>query len=60
MSIPSPHKHRLVYHFSHIDNLPNLLKTGLLANNHQNFPKDDHRSIASADTNAVCARSYLF
>ncbi|MFZ1922484.1 MAG: DarT ssDNA thymidine ADP-ribosyltransferase family protein [Xanthobacteraceae bacterium] len=46
MSIADRHRRRYVYHFSHIDNLPSLLKTGFLANNHPKFPKNGHRSIA--------------
>lgn len=37
MSIPPEHSGRYVYHFSHIDNLPNLLRSGFLANNHKGF-----------------------
>lgn len=48
MRIPKEHADRRAYHFSHIDNLPNLLRTGFLANNHKNFPQDSHRSIAAA------------
>ncbi|MEN4905101.1 DarT ssDNA thymidine ADP-ribosyltransferase family protein [Luteimonas sp. TWI1437] len=47
MRIPAAHAHRYVYHFSHIDNLPGLLKHGFLSNNHPQFPKK-HRSIASS------------
>jgi hypothetical protein len=47
MSIPSAHKYRFIYHFTHIDNLPGLLKTGFLANNHPNFPKTNHLSVAA-------------
>ena len=46
MPIPAEHAHRYVYHFSHIDNLLGLLRHGLLANNHAQFPRK-HRSIAS-------------
>lgn len=46
MPIPVTHAHRYVYHFSHIDNLPSLLKLGFLSNNHPQFPKK-HRSIAA-------------
>lgn len=46
MPIPAIHSHRYVYHFSHIDNLPGLLRHGFLANNHSQFPKR-HRSIAA-------------
>jgi hypothetical protein len=47
MPIPAGHAHRYVYHFSHIDNLPGLLRHGFLANNHPRFP-GKHRSIAAA------------
>jgi len=47
MPIPAEHAHRYVYHFSHIDNLPGLLRHGFLANNHEQFPRK-HRSIAAA------------
>jgi len=46
MPIPAEHAHRYVYHFSHIDNLPGLLRHGFLANNHAQFPRK-HRSIAA-------------
>ncbi|MEL6933784.1 MAG: DarT ssDNA thymidine ADP-ribosyltransferase family protein [Pseudomonadota bacterium] len=46
MPIPAPHSNRFFYHFTHIDNLPGLLETGLLAKGHPNFPKDV-RSIAA-------------
>lgn len=46
MPIPVEHSHRYVYHFSHIDNLPGLLRHGFLAKNHAKFPRK-HRSIAA-------------
>ena len=46
MPIPAPHVNRYIYHFSHIDNLPGLLQTGFLANNHADFPITGHRSVA--------------
>ena len=46
MPIPAEHSHRFVYHFSHIDNLPGLLRDGFLAKNHPQFPSK-HRSIAA-------------
>lgn len=48
MSIPPEHSGRYVYHFSHIDNLPNLLRSGFLANNHKGFPRFGHHSIAAS------------
>ncbi len=47
MAIPVQFANRFIYHFSHIDNLPGLLKRGLLSTNHPNFP-NHHRSIAAA------------
>jgi hypothetical protein len=46
--IPQVHRGRYVYHFTHVDNLASILKTGLLANSHPNFPKLGHRSVAAA------------
>lgn len=61
MPIPVAYAHRYVYHFSHIDNLPGLLKHGFLSNNHPQFP-EKHRSIAAtgiqkrrADMQVTCA-----
>lgn len=48
MPIPTAHTRRNVYHFSHIANLKGLLQHGFLANNHPQFPRHGHRSIASA------------
>jgi hypothetical protein len=45
--VPAAHRHRYLYHFTHLDNLPSLLQTGFLANNHPKFPASEHRSIAS-------------
>jgi len=47
MLIPTAHSSRSIYHFTHIDNLCSLLKTGFLANNHPNFPANGCRSIAA-------------
>lgn len=47
MAIPVEHSGRFVYHFSHIDNLPGLIKSGFLATNHPAFPVR-HRSIAAS------------
>ena len=47
MTIPSAHKNRFIYHFTHIDNLPELLKTGFLCNNHDYFPVGRARSVAA-------------
>lgn len=35
-----------VYHFTHMSNLARLFSTGLLANNHPDFPKSNHLSVA--------------
>ncbi|WP_445368161.1 DarT ssDNA thymidine ADP-ribosyltransferase family protein [Methylomonas sp. BW4-1] len=47
MPIPSSHQYRFIYHFTHIENLPSLLETGFLANNHPKFPKENHLSVAA-------------
>lgn len=47
MTVPAEHSHRRIYHFTHIDNLPGLLKTGFLSNNHPQFPRSSHRSVAA-------------
>jgi len=47
MTIPVQYVGRLVYHFSHIDNLPGLLRDNFLATNHPLFPIR-HRSIAAS------------
>lgn len=46
MNIPITYKGRSIYHFTHIDNLPGLLQTGFLSNNHVNFPVGKRRSVA--------------
>src|SRR5579859_8081474 len=48
MSIPAKHAHRCIYHFTHVENLPRLVKTGFLCNNHPDFPAAGCRSIAEA------------
>lgn len=52
MPIPANHAHRYIYHFTHIDNLRDLLKTGFLAKNHPNFPTVGGRSIAAESIQA--------
>lgn len=47
MPIPPKHNTRLVYHFTHLDNLPGLLKHGFLSVNEQKGQGINHRSIAS-------------
>lgn len=56
MAVPDYLANRYVYHFSHIDNLPNILRHGFLANNHSSFPVNGHRSIAAADIQRRRAR----
>jgi hypothetical protein len=51
MPIPIALAQRYAYHFTHIDNLPGLLRTGLLSHNHPNFP-GKHRTIAAAGIQA--------
>jgi hypothetical protein len=48
MTIPAQYANRYVYHFTHIDNLPSLLKNGFLANNHEDFPAVESTSIAAS------------
>jgi hypothetical protein len=48
MSIPVQYSRRYLYHFTHLDNLPLLLRTGFLAKNHPNFPVVGSTSIAAA------------
>lgn len=47
MPIPAKYSGRCVYHFSHIDNLPSILKRGFVAKNHPAFPKRKVRSVAA-------------
>jgi hypothetical protein len=47
MSIPPQFASRYVYHFTHLDNLPSLLRNGFLANNHPDFPSVGSTSIAA-------------
>ncbi|CAN5675485.1 hypothetical protein BH10ACI4_BH10ACI4_11430 [soil metagenome] len=46
MAIPKEHQGRFVYHFTHIDNLPRILKDGFVSNSHPKFKKSLCRSIA--------------
>jgi len=46
MPIPPAHANRHIYHFTHIDNLPSLLKYGFLCNNHTDFPSGQCLSVA--------------
>jgi hypothetical protein len=45
MPVPPTHANHCIYHFTHIDNLPRLLKTGFLCNNH---PDLRHRLVPAA------------
>lgn len=49
--IPQEHLGRHAYHFCHIKNLANLLKSGFLAKNHPNFPRT-YWSIAAKNIQA--------
>ena len=51
MPIPDEFANRFIYHFTHIDNLPGLLETGLVANGHPAFPTGV-QSIAEAGIQA--------
>jgi ssDNA thymidine ADP-ribosyltransferase, DarT len=46
MAIPNEHARRRIYHFTHIYNLPRILTHGFLAKNEDEFPADDHLSVA--------------
>jgi ssDNA thymidine ADP-ribosyltransferase, DarT/HD domain len=46
MPIPPKHAKRFIYHFTHIDNLPDILQSGFLCNTHPDFPNTGCRSIA--------------
>lgn len=46
MAIPPAYVHRLIYHFTHIDNIPRILRKGIRAKNDPHFPAHNHISIA--------------
>lgn len=46
MPIPHKFRDRFIYHFTHIDNLPGILKSGFLCKNHCDFRAGKCRSIA--------------
>lgn len=46
MKVSREYSGRYVYHFTHISNFEGLIKTGLLANNHPDFPKNSYLSVA--------------
>ncbi|EKN4168502.1 DUF4433 domain-containing protein [Yersinia enterocolitica] len=48
MSIPEEYSNRHAYHFTHINNISDMISDGLLANNHPDFPKDKVLSVAQA------------
>ena len=48
MPIPEEFKGRYLYHFTHIDNLPNILRHGLLSYNEKEARGIKHVSIANA------------
>lgn len=56
MSIPQKHAYRSIYHFTHIDNLPGLLRTGFLAKNHPKFPLTKYKSVAAEGIQRVRAK----
>jgi hypothetical protein len=56
MPIPITHRHRLVYHFTLLDNLPGIIQGGLLSPNAQRRQRATHRSIAEQGIQAGRAR----
>lgn len=49
MSIPTEHKGRYIYHFTHLDNLENIVENGLLSTNLKNELGIKHKNIANFD-----------
>jgi len=49
MSIPAEHKGRYIYHFTHLDNLENIVENGLLSTNLKNELGIKHKNIANFD-----------
>lgn len=47
MSIPSEHKGRHFYHFTHIDNIDSIVRNGLLATNVKNQMEIRHHNVAN-------------
>jgi hypothetical protein len=52
MPIPPNHANRFIYHFTHIDNLPRILRSGFLCNNHPDFPTGGCQSVAETGIQA--------
>ncbi|MBI5544622.1 MAG: DUF4433 domain-containing protein [Deltaproteobacteria bacterium] len=48
MPIPAQHQHRFLYHFTHLENLENSLRLGLLSYNQQLALGVNHHSIADS------------
>ena len=46
MSVPEKYRHRYIYHFTHLDNLPQILTTGLFSHNELSRLGKKHMSIA--------------
>ncbi len=46
MSVPNKYRYRCIYHFTHLDNLPQILATGLLAHNELSRLGKVHTSVA--------------
>src|SRR5262245_47303505 len=46
MPIPKEHQHRFIYHFTHLKNLPSIVRNGLLSPNEQRRLGIGHKSIA--------------
>lgn len=49
MDIPATYKNKFFFHFTHIDNLQEILTNGLLSTNEKTAKKVDHLDIASPD-----------
>ena len=52
MAIPKEYQNRSVYHFTHVDNLPGILKHGLLSTNEKKRLGIKHTAIAYTDIQA--------
>jgi hypothetical protein len=59
MPIPPAHSARYAYHFTHLDNLPGLLRDGFFSKNQQNARGVVHRSIAAAGIQETRARTVV-